>query len=192
MAPVLEALMRRYTGLFSYPVSIEEDYIAAKCGVSVPQLRQLLYQLALEHVIKYIPADNANVIYLHHERLQPGNVQLSPKRYDMLRSTFRGRMQAMLDYAQETEECRSRYLLRYFGQAESADCLCCDVCRARTRTDRDTETALKEFIASRDGRYTLEDLAVRFGAPSAADSDYLTVLRRLVDEGAVPPCMEEN
>ena len=119
MAPLLEALMRRYTGLFSYPVPIEEDYIAAKCGIPVSRLRQLLYQLALEHVIKYIPADTANVVYLHHDRLQPGNVQLSPKRYEMLKGTFRGRMQTMLDYAAETEECRSRFLLRYFGQADS-------------------------------------------------------------------------
>ena len=193
MAPLLEALMRRYTGLFSYPVPIEEDYIAAKCGIPVSRLRQLLYQLALEHVIKYIPADTANVVYLHHDRLQPGNVQLSPKRYEMLKGTFRGRMQTMLDYAAETEECRSRFLLRYFGQADSSDCLCCDVCRSRAQKEKDTEAALKAFIRSHPEGYKLEGLAASFGAPSAATGpDYLTVLRRLIDEGAVPPYREDN
>ena len=37
MVPLLEALMRTYTGIFSYPVTIDEDYIAARCGVSVPE-----------------------------------------------------------------------------------------------------------------------------------------------------------
>ncbi|MBR5924091.1 MAG: ATP-dependent DNA helicase RecQ, partial [Bacteroidales bacterium] len=51
MVPLLELLMRNYTGIFSYPVSIAEDYVAATVGVSVPDLRQLLYRLSLEQVI---------------------------------------------------------------------------------------------------------------------------------------------
>ena len=37
----------------------------------------------------------------------------------------------MLEYASETDECRSRFLLRYFGQTESSDCGTCDVCRSK-------------------------------------------------------------
>ena len=191
MAPLLEALMRRYTGLFSFPVSVEEDYLAQKLGQTVSQLRQLLYGLALEHVIKYIPADTANVIYLHHDRLRPGNVQLSPKRHEMLKSAFAGRVQAMLDFVEETEECRSRYLLRYFGQKESADCGCCDVCRGRARDARGAEEALRAFIDGQDGRYTLEEIAVRFGRPGASEEPHhMEILRRLIDEGTVPPPQE--
>ena len=81
MAAVLEALMRTYTGIFSFPVPVREEILAASCAVSVPELRQLLYKLSLEHVINYIPSDHSSVIYLHHSRLQPGNVQLSPQKY---------------------------------------------------------------------------------------------------------------
>lgn len=189
MTRLLETLMRRYTGLFSYPVPIDEDYVAAAVGVTVPMLRQLLYNLSLEHVIKYIPSDHATVLFLHHERLRPRNVYLDPKRYDMLKSSCHTRMQKMLDYISEENICRSAYLLDYFGQKESADCGTCDVCRSSKKSSED---ALRESLVSfvnneMSGSYTLEDVARRFGSQTSSDSDsYIRLLRRLIDEGAVP------
>ena len=130
-ANVLEALMRSYTGIFSFLQQIDEEYVARRAGQTVPQLRQSLYGLSLAHVISYVPTDHSDVVVLHHDRLRPGNVNLMPSRYAMLRESFHARAEAMLEYVSETSECRSRYLLRYFGQTEAADCGTCDVCRAR-------------------------------------------------------------
>lgn len=130
MEAVLEVLMRKYPGIFSYPLPIEEDYVAASAGLQVPALRQVLYGLSLQHIIRYIPADHATVIYLHYDRLRPKNVNLDPERYARLKRTAHERMQAMEEYVQEEDECRSRYILRYFGQEKSEDCGTCDVCRS--------------------------------------------------------------
>ena len=192
MTSVLEVLMRRYTGLFSYPVPIDEDYVASKVGLPVPMFRQLLYKMSLEHVIKYIPSDHATVLFLHHERLRPKNVHLDPERYDLLKNASLGRMQKMIDFVSEEDVCRSAYLLKYFGQSESADCGNCDVCRSaksKTAGHEDSAAQLKYFInEEKEGRYSIDDVTVRFA--SAADSvsdDLMLVLRRLIDEGIVPP-----
>lgn len=129
MVNLLDVLMRKYTGLFSYPVPIDEDYVAAQVGVSVPVLRQLLYTLSLEHVIRYVPCDRATVLFLHHDRLRPKNVNLDPERYDLLKNSALERMQKMVDYVSQEEVCRSSYLLEYFGQTETTDCKTCDICR---------------------------------------------------------------
>ena len=181
MVPLLETLMRSYTGLFSFPVTIDEEYIAAKSGVTVSELRQLLYGLSINHVIKDIPADRADVIYLLHDRLHPGNVMLSPGRYELLRDAFRTRVATMLDYAAETDECRSRFLLRFFGQEESADCGRCDICRERSKRPKDLAGRLKAFIKA---PYTLADIRTAFGT---ADTAWMDVLRDLIDRGEVPP-----
>ena len=187
MPLVLEKLMRCYTGLFSFPVSIEEDYIASACGTSIPVLRQVLYKLALEHVIKYIPADNADVIYLHHDRLRPGNVQLSPKHYQMLLESSRNRKEAMFDYVEETTECRSKFLLRYFGEESDHDCGTCDICRGRKKDEKSLAKKIKAFIDSKGGKYTLMEIREAFGSPSDEGSGFLSILRELIDSGAVPP-----
>lgn len=192
-ANVLEALMRSYTGIFSFLQQIDEEYVARRAGQTVPQLRQSLYGLSLAHVISYVPTDHSDVVVLHHDRLRPGNVNLMPSRYAMLRESFHARAEAMLEYVSETSECRSRYLLRYFGQTEAADCGTCDVCRARraalpARTlQQMTRRKLIEYIDEKDGEYSLEEIVAEFGNPSGNhSSDYLDILRQLIDNGDVP------
>ena len=131
MVTLLDVLMRRYTGLFSYPVPVDEDFVASQIGVTVPGLRQLLYDMALEHVIRYVPCDKATVLFLHHDRLRPKNVNLDPERYEMLKTSALERMQKMVDYVNEEEMCRSSFLLEYFGQKEAEGCGTCDICRGQ-------------------------------------------------------------
>lgn len=212
-ANVLEALMRSYTGIFSFLQQVDEEYVARRAGQTVPQLRQSLYGLSLAHVISYVPTDHSDVVVLHHDRLRPGNVNLMPSRYAMLRESFHARAEAMLEYVSETSECRSRYLLRYFGQTEAADCGTCDVCRARRAaapvhepvegTDKPeekfppnppartlqqmTRRKLIEYIDRKDGKYSIEDIVAEFGNPSKNYSpDFLDILRQLIDDGDVP------
>ncbi len=191
MYDVLETMMRRYTGLFSFPVLIEEDYVADRCGIRVEDLRQLLYRLSVEHVIRYIPSDRTSVIYLKENRLRPKNVKLSPERLERLRTSWQERTEAMIGYATEEDECRSRYLLRYFGQEESSDCGTCDVCRkkqADRKTEEETTESLEAFIREKGGDYTLEDINLHFGnVANCGGNDYLALLRELIDRGSVPP-----
>lgn len=186
MLNVLELLMRRYPGIFSFPVTIDEDYFAKQCGINVPMLRQLLYRLSLEHVINYIPADQASVIYLHHDRLRPGNLDLSPASYKRLQECFIERSHTMVEYASQEEICRSRYLLRYFGQEESDDCGNCDICRKKGGSGG-TRTKLVKYISTHQS-YTLNDISALSSDPSQGISpEYRSILRSMVDDGEVPP-----
>ena len=192
MPLLLETLMRKYTGIFSYAVPIDEDYMASCVRVTVPQLRQLLYKLSLEHVIRYIPNDHATVLFLHHERLRPKNLNLDPERYRFLKDSAHVRTQKMMDYVMEDEVCRSAYLLDYFGQEDSADCGTCDICRnagaARSMTAAsEMEKELRSFIVDEmKGKYSVDDVSRRF-CIATNSADYISLLRRLVDSGTVPP-----
>ena len=185
--------MRKYTGIFSFPVPIDEDYIAGILGVQVPMLRQLLYKLSLEHVIRYIPSDHATVLFLHHERLRPKNVNLDPVRYEQLKDSALVRLQKMIDYISQDDICRSSYLLDYYGQTDSQDCGTCDVCRsAKKRPAKEVSDAtaalavqMTDFInVELSGRYTLTDIARRFGVPS------MTRASMVPGSGGVAGCVD--
>ena len=137
----------------------------------------------------------------------PKNVRLTPERHDRLKSAYIERMETMVSYVEESDTCRSRFLLSYFGQTESEDCGTCDVCRRKRRDichdgggslaasgDRKPSgRLLREEMSSyileeKGGSYTLNDINARFGNPvSSPDKAYLDELRDLIDQGAVPP-----
>lgn len=206
MGAILELLMRKHTGVFSYPVPVDEEYMASKIDVTVPMLRQLLYKLSLEHVIRYVPCDHATVLYLHHERLRPKNVNLDPERYEFLKKSSSDRIQKMIDYLNEEDVCRSSYLLDYFGQHDSKNCGTCDVCRSASVSSSaysaasgvaiqddarvaSLEDDIRNFIiVELGGAYTLDQISRRFCSATTSIADhYLKTLRRMIDDGSVPP-----
>ena len=194
MAEVLEQLMRSCPGVFSYPVPVDEDWFSAKLGIGVPALRQLLYQLSLQHLIRYVPGEKSSVVMLHHDRLRPGNLNLRPELYDMLFNSWKERSDSMVEYASMEEGCRSKALLEYFGESDAPECGSCDLCRARKKAsasevkDADTATALKAFVASKGGSYSMDELRAYLADPrNPLDSSALETLRSLIDAGEVPP-----
>ena len=95
----------------------------------------------------------------------------------------------MIDFIKEDGECRSRYLLKYFGQDESMDCGNCDVCRARKAAllEYKAEYGIRAEIAAyvngvREGKYTLEELRLRFGQRT---DKFYDIVRSLIDEGSI-------
>ena len=184
MPQLLDALMRSCPGIFSFTVPIDEEKVARKCRIGVPQLRQLLYSLSLEHVIKYIPADHSTVIFLHHGRLMPGNLDLMPGKYEFLKGNATRRAETMLEYVSEGELCRSRFLLNYFGQSESADCGTCDLCRSRQKVEK-ARAKLKAF-AHEQGSFTLVQLKQFCANPAnGMPANSIEIYRKMLDEGEI-------
>ena len=184
MPKALDFLMRRYATVFNWPVPIEEDRMAAALGINIPTLRQLLYNMAQEHVIKYIPCDNSTLVALRHNRLHPGNLNLEPERYRALREASVARTEAMEQYVTESDECRSAFLLRYFGQEQSQPCGTCDVCRSRAAASRQERSRVREVLCewmdSHPG-WKEKDLAEFCADPSnALPPEAISIARELI------------
>ncbi len=178
MVSLLEVLMRRYTGIFSFAVSIDEEDVARRMGMDVPTLRKLLYEMSLEHVIKYIPCDKSTLIGLRHSRLRPGNLDLKPEYYNQLKANATERAEKMKEYCEQNSVCRSRYLIEYFGGDNTKDCGSCDVCRARRRGSREF---LKNWLAEHPN-WTREELQALFADPAnCLSSSDMELFRNLLD-----------
>lgn len=178
MVSLLELLMRNYTGIFSYAVPVDEQSLGRSLGISVPQLRVLLYETSLEHVIKYIPCDVSTVVFLRHPRLRPGDVDLKPLYYKRLREAAQERAAQMEQYCTSTDECRSARLIRYFGQEEVRDCGVCDVCRARKGRAR---TIIREWMEEHPDRTEQELFDFLKDPASGLSPSDVEIARDLID-----------
>jgi ATP-dependent DNA helicase RecQ len=127
----IKVLLRTYTGLFNGFVSIDEEYLANISRNAKTVVMEFLMQLSRLGVLSYIPRKKAPQVFLHAQRLEPGNVYLNPVHFLQRKEAYAKRMEAMLNYAQSECPCRSKQLLAYFGEGKAEDCGICDVCIGR-------------------------------------------------------------
>lgn len=127
-----KVILRTYTGLFNDFVSISEEIIGKKCGLSHDDVYQNLKSMQQRGIIKYIPKVNKPLMHLVCERLPIDQICYSRKLVDERKQRVVSRMQAMLDYVNNSNQCRSRQLLAYFGETDTCNCGCCDVCLTKS------------------------------------------------------------
>ena len=127
---VIVALLRNYGGLFADYGYIDEGIVARQAGLSQPQAYDILKRLSQRHLISFIPRKQVPYIRYLQRREDQASIRLSREVYEDRQEQYRLRIQSMLHYAQSTDTCRSRLLLRYFGETTSHDCHQCDVCLA--------------------------------------------------------------
>ena len=131
---VITALLRNYGGLFVDYGFIDEAFIAHETGLTKPVVYQTLKGLAEKHIIRFIPQKNTPLIRYLQRREDSEHIMLTPAVYDDLKKRYTERIQAIISYVQTDDECRSRQLLRYFGEKNDNDCGQCDVCLSYSHT----------------------------------------------------------
>ena len=125
---VIVALLRNYTGLFQGYQYIDEGVIAQQCNLSQPQVYMILRTLTQKHILDFIPQKHIPFIRYAQRREESERLVISKAIYDDLKVRFAERIEKMLEYANCENICRSRMLLRYFGETDTEDCGQCDVC----------------------------------------------------------------
>lgn len=125
---LLRILLRSYTGLFTDYAYISEDNLSTRSGLSKQQIYETLLSLSRQHILHYIPAKKTPYIIYTRERQETERVYLSKEVYEDRKESYVQRINAMIEYAESENRCRSRMLLRYFGEKNEHNCGQCDVC----------------------------------------------------------------
>lgn len=131
---LLHTIMRSYTGVFSDDIYIDESMLANRIGKSRQEVYDILTNLAKLRYIYYIPAKKTPFIIFTTSREQTEYISIPQSVYEERKKRFSKRIHSIIDYTENTEICRSRMLLTYFGEKNSKDCGSCDVCLKRNES----------------------------------------------------------
>ena len=139
---LINVILRSYTGLFTDYVYINEESLEIRSGLSRQRIYDILVMLTQRRVLHYIPRKKTPYIIYTRERQEKKRILLTRDVYEDRKESYATRIKAMVEYATAEEKCRSRMLLRYFGEKNENNCGQCDVCLQK----HDTGIKQGEFL----------------------------------------------
>lgn len=128
---LINVILRSYTGLFTDYAYINEDSLAIRSGLTRQRIYEILLMLTRRHILHYIPRKKTPYIIYTRERQEAGRLAITSDIYEERKESYITRIKAMTEYATAEDKCRSRMLLRYFGEKNEHNCGLCDVCLSK-------------------------------------------------------------
>ena len=181
---VITALLRNYGGLFTNFEYIDEAFVAQQAGLqTAQQVYMILKNLSEKHILSFIPQRKTPFITYTERREDPERIIIGREIYEDRKEQYRKRIEEVIKYAKNDDVCRSRQLLRYFGETKSNDCDQCDVCIAHREdylSDRQIKPAkelIKELLS--DGK---KHLITELNTLSIPHDKLHAALTYLIDE----------
>ena len=182
---LVQSILRSYTGVFTDYAYISEESLAVRTGLTRQQIYNILVTLTKRRIVDYIPRKKTPYIIYTRERLELRFLHIPPSVYEERKARYEARIKAMEEYVTTENICRSRMLLRYFGEKNEHNCGQCDVCLSKRATDNLSEESYEEVK-----RQILDLLSHSPLTPAetadqikAEKEDIGQVIRYLLDEG---------
>ena len=182
---LIQSILRSYTGVFTDYAYISEESLAVRTGLTRQQIYNILVTLTKRRIVDYIPRKKTPYIIYTRERLELRFLHIPASVYEERKARYEARIKAMEEYVTTENICRSRMLLRYFGEKNEHNCGQCDVCLSKHATDNLSEESYEEVK-----RQILDLLSHSPLTPAetadqikAEKEDIGQVIRYLLDEG---------
>ena len=182
---LIQTILRSYTGVFTDYAYISEDTLAIRTGLTRQQIYNILVTLTKRRIVDYIPHKKTPYIIYTRERLELRYLHIPASVYEERKARYEARIKAMEEYVTSESVCRSRMLLRYFGEKNEHNCKQCDVCLNRHETDCLPEDSFREMrkqILELLARKSLPPAGIA-NAIEAEREDISRVIKYLLEEG---------
>ncbi len=165
---VIKTLLRMYGGeMFSTYVAISENMVARNMHIDTKELVGHLQNLAKNGVLYYEAQKTSPQLTFLTPRLDAAKLPINKQRIEGLKNQELKRINAIIDYVQTTDKCRSQAICNYFEKTIESEIACgiCDNCiQANKHKQEDWQqqnrTKLLDIIANNN--FTTEQILDRF------------------------------
>lgn len=181
LEPLIQSLLRSYTGIVDGPVPIVERALARTLRQQEALIRQQLTRLHRIGIIIYQPALESPHIRFLQNRVKADDLYIDMAAYLERKQHYSERIAGMVGYL-STNNCRAAYIGQYFGDHWIRDCGHCDICLARDKTTFTSsevhQMSLKIKAALDSQPLALDILAPRLSSNEALFKSSIEALRK--------------
>lgn len=181
--PIIKYMLRNIPGILTDFVNIREEQFAQKLNTSVEIIERQLHKLYSMNFLTYIPRNDKPQIQYLTERLNTKYFSLSDEVYKNRKDDATKRAQAVIDFVNNGQVCRSVQLLRYFGEDIKKNCGKCDVCSSKNKMNINdieyNDISLKLLDAIGDNSLDIKEALRLFG--NYHEEKVLSAIRWMLD-----------
>ena len=134
LEPLIKGLLRSYEGIFDYSTFIHETLLAKFTSTPIGIIRKNLQLLHQYQIAKYTPATEKPQIVLLMNRMYKDDFKFNMKALQERKKNHLKRIQAMVDFSNNSTDCRSVIIANYFNDNTSVSCGNCDNCLKLKKT----------------------------------------------------------
>jgi ATP-dependent DNA helicase RecQ len=145
--PILLALLRSYPGIHEVPAALNMAMIAKKAETNETAVNALLHQLMEKGIIEYHAKSNDTQLIFNVIREDERTINGISKHLEIQNNLKKEQLKSVLEFVKDTENCKSKLILNYFGEKSEENCGICSYCIGRKEPEIETED-LRELILS--------------------------------------------
>ena len=142
--PVIAEILRSYHGIYEMPASINIPLISRKSKKTEDEIVAILKKLASREIIELTLKNNDSQIIFNEIREDDKTINRVSKFLESQNQLKKHQLKSVLYYIQEKETCKSKLLLRYFGETKTDDCKICSVCLQKNNSSKQPKSV--EFL----------------------------------------------
>lgn len=126
--PIILALLRTYPGIHEVPAAINLALIAKKSETTENKVSALLSQLMEKGLIEYHAKSNDTTIIFNAIREDERTINSVSKYLETQNKLKRAQLNSVIEYVNDTSNCKSKLILNYFDEQTNENCGICSYC----------------------------------------------------------------
>ena len=159
LEPMVKFILRTSEGIFEDYVNVDELAIAPRLKIGAEETIRQIKLLDKFGIFSYLPRKNKLQIIFLQNRVKKEDLRLDNSFIEKRKNDLEKRLKAVRYYITENNHCRTRLLVKYFGEIIKDDCGICDVCVARKKSGLSAE-AFSKIVAGIEDELKTSPLAL--------------------------------
>lgn len=143
---VISIILRTYPGIFDMEIPINTAFVAKKSAKTEANVLSLLEKLYNQEIISYKAQNNDASIIFNEIREDERTINRIAKHLEAQNKLKVEQLKAVIDYISDQKNCKSQFLMHYFGEENPTECGICSACKAKNNTTFDIRNTAQQIL----------------------------------------------
>ena len=143
---IILALLRTYSGIYEIQTALNLSLIAKKANTDEKSVAQLLQKLKDKEIIEYYAKNNDASLVFNEVREDEKTINRVSKYLENQNNLKIEQFNSVLNYINDTKNCKSNLILKYFGEITSENCGICSFCIQKNKSETNSIELPQQII----------------------------------------------